>query len=84
VSAVDLEPSIYRMIHELTAVPVGDIRPSDQLGGDLGMDSVAQMELVGMFCEHLDLDVDLEETFEITTVQEVVELARRCRDRASA
>lgn len=74
---IDHEAHIYRMVHELTAVPVDQIRPAHNLTTDLGMDSVAQMELVGMFVEELGLDLDLEDTVDIRTVQDLVDLAGR-------
>lgn len=79
----ELQSRVYRMIHDLTAVPVDQIHPTDHLIADLGMDSVAQMELIGMFQEELSIEVDLEDTFAVQTVQQVIDLAQRCLDRAA-
>ncbi len=70
-----LESRIRSMIFELTTIPTTEIGLDDDLFLDLGMDSVAALELVGMMDEAFDLDVEIEEALQARTVRQVLELA---------
>ena len=71
------EARIFRILTELTAIPADEIKRTDRLREDLGMDSVASMELLSAMAEELDLDVGVEDVADVKTVQAVVDLARR-------
>jgi len=73
----DLHAGIFDIIHQLTAIPTAEIKLTDSLSGDLGMDSVTSMELIGLLDETYGIEVEMEETKDITTVQEVVDLATK-------
>jgi len=75
-STPDLEVGIVEIIHQLTAVPRAEIQLTDTLSGDLGMDSVTSMELIGLLDESYGIAVEMEETKDIETVQDVLDLAR--------
>lgn len=71
------ELAIKQIIAELSTVKVGDIKESDRLREDLGLDSVSSMELLSMLAEQFNLDIPLEEAMEVTTVAGVIEMGRR-------
>lgn len=77
----DLGLQVRHILHQLTAIPPQDIEDDHELGNDLGMDSVAQMEMLGLFSEELGIDVELEDAFGVQSVADVVALARACIDR---
>ncbi|NOY24360.1 MAG: acyl carrier protein [Oligoflexia bacterium] len=66
---------IYAILTELTAIPADEIKSTDRLREDLGMDSVTRMELVSMLAEEFDIDIELEEAVAIEDVGGVVSLA---------
>jgi len=73
----DLQVTICKMVSNCSAVPADEIKMTHNLFNDLGMDSVSAMELIGLLDEELDLEIQFEETAEIQTVQEIVDLASR-------
>lgn len=68
---------IRKILSDLTAIPVERIQDGDRLREDLGLDSVASMELLSMLAETFDIDVSMEEAMQADTVASVMELARR-------
>jgi acyl carrier protein len=72
----DLDDRIVKMISQIVPVKAAQIRLTDRLREDLGMDSVASMELLSMLAEELDLDVGVEDVAQVRTVRDTVELAR--------
>lgn len=68
---------IRKILSDLTAIPVERIQDGDRLREDLGLDSVASMELLSMLAETFDIDVSMEEAMQADTVGSVMELARR-------
>jgi acyl carrier protein len=71
------EMVILRILSDLTAIPPEEILPEHHLTVDLGMDSVASMELIGMLDETFGIEIELEEAMEIETVAAVLELAEK-------
>lgn len=71
-----LEPKIIGMISELATIRPENIKPEYRLREDVGLDSVSSMELLSMLSEQLDLDIEIEEAIEVTTVAEVIALAK--------
>lgn len=72
-----LETRIFAILSNLSAVPAADIRRADRLREDLGMDSVASMELISMLSEEFAIDVELEEAARIVDVEGLLTLAER-------
>lgn len=72
-----LEDRIRAMIRQVVSHPPEHIPLESTLSGDLGLDSIASMELLSMIDEQLDLQIEMEETIGVTTVAGVVALARR-------
>jgi len=50
----------------------GEIKDSDRLREDIGLDSLHAMELLSAVTEKYELDVDIEEVQEVKTVSDVV------------
>lgn len=71
------EARIYRILSDLSAVPVTEIHADDRLREDLGLDSVGSMELVSMLSEEFAIEVELEEAVQITDVAGLMNLASR-------
>jgi len=71
------EARIYAILTELTALPANEIKGTDRLREDLGMDSVTRMELVSMLAEEFDIDIELEEAVAIENVTGVMNLAEQ-------
>ena len=72
-----IDQTVFRLISELTAIEPDDISAEDSLRGDLGLDSVSSMELLSMLAEEFDVDVEMEEVVQVTTVGGVIELVQR-------
>jgi acyl carrier protein len=76
-STAELDARIVKMISQVVPVKAAQIRPSDRLREDLGMDSVASMELLSVLAEELDLDIGVEDAADVRTVADTIALARR-------
>lgn len=72
----DPADQVLKLLGQLTTVPREDIKPTDNLRADLGLDSVAAMELVSMLAEQLSIEIELEDAMQIETVGQVIELVR--------
>lgn len=68
---------VIHMISQLVPVKPEDIKPEHRLREDLGMDSVASMELLSMLAEELELDVGVEDVADVHTVGATIELAKK-------
>jgi acyl carrier protein len=71
------EQRIFAILSAVTAIPSEQIRPEHTLAGDLGMDSVASMELFGMMDETFQVEIDLTALSDVKDVQSVIDLARK-------
>jgi acyl carrier protein len=76
-SPADLDSRIVKMISQVVPLKPAQIKPGDRLREDLGMDSVASMELLSVLAEELDLDIGVEDAADVRTVADTVALARR-------
>ena len=74
---VAVEHRILEMIAELSAVRPAEIRVDDRLREDLGLDSVASMELLSLLAAELHLDIEVEDALQVTTVGQTLAMARR-------
>jgi acyl carrier protein len=70
-----LDDRIVHLIAQVAAVPPAEIRPADRLREDLGMDSVSSLELISLLCEELDVDIEVEDAVQVTTVAAAIQLA---------
>lgn len=76
-SPLPIEERIRVILAQLCTTPAAQIRPSDHLRADLGLDSVASMELLGMLADEFNIDVELEETMNVDRVSDVVAMTER-------
>lgn len=78
-----LEARILDIVGEVSPVGRANIGLDDDFSV-LRLDSVGSMELVSMLCEEFDIDIDVEEAFEVRTVREAMALTQRHLDARGA
>jgi acyl carrier protein len=71
-----VEDRVLHLLQQVCSAPPDAIRPEDRLREDLGMDSVASMELLSLLAETLDVSVEMEDAAQVRTVGQVVDLVR--------
>ncbi len=71
---------VLQILSDVSAVPPTEIKKSDLLAGDLGMDSVALMELLGMLDEEFGMEIELEAAQEIQDVGTILKLVDEAFD----
>ncbi len=71
----DVFQSIRSLIAQVSPTRIADIRQDSRLREDLGLDSVASMELLSLFDTELGLELEMEDVLGITTVGAMVALA---------
>jgi acyl carrier protein len=64
----DVDSIIRRIRPDVT----GEIRPTDRLREDLGLDSLHSMELLSAVTEKYEVDVDVEQVQDVKSVGDVV------------
>jgi acyl carrier protein len=69
---------VVDLIAKTSKVDRRQIRGSDKLRDDLGMDSLASLELLSIISDELDIDFDLDEAMQIETVEGAVAFVKRC------
>ena len=72
-----VDTKVVHIISQLVPVKAENIKPEHRLREDLGMDSVASMELLSMLAEELELDVGVEDVADVKTVGATIALAKR-------
>jgi acyl carrier protein len=78
-----IEERVVCIVSELVGVNRAEIRPTDDLRCDLGLDSIRAMELLAMLDDELGIDATVDEAAGLCTVADVVDLVRaRCADAA--
>lgn len=66
-----------RVLH----IEPGQIKPEDQFTADLGAESIQSVELVAMFEEEFELEMDEDEALAVQSVRDAVEfITKACRD----
>jgi acyl carrier protein len=71
-----LEQAVLETIRSLAPDHPAEVRLTDRLREDLGLDSVASMELIGVLSSQFDVDIQIEEAMAVTDVQGILEMAR--------
>jgi len=69
---LELQNSVFEIVAELVNATPEEIKGEDRLREDLGLDSLQSMELLSRVSETFDIDPDLEEVMELSTINEVV------------
>lgn len=72
VSAEQIQKDLETIIRRLRPDLKGDIKATDRLRDDLGLDSLHSMELLSEVTEKYEIDVDAEQVQDVRTVGEVV------------
>ena len=75
-STAAIDAQVLQIVADLTVVPLAQIRPEHDFRADLGMDSVSSMELLSIFAEEFDIDIDIDEAVKVTTVGGLLDIAR--------
>ncbi len=68
--ATDSRSSTLEILAEIAEVKLADLRGSDRLREDLGMDSLSSLELLSSLGEKLRLDLQIEDAMGIRTVDD--------------
>jgi acyl carrier protein len=72
VSVEEIRSEVETIIRRVRPDVSGEIHDTDRLRDDLGLDSIHSMELLSAVTEKYEVDVDMEEVQDITTVGDVV------------
>ncbi len=72
VSVEEIRSEVEAIIRRVRPDVSGEIHDTDRLRDDLGLDSIHSMELLSAVTEKYEVDVDMEEVQDITTVGDVV------------
>ena len=71
-SADTLRNDVDEIIRRIRPDFKGEVKDSDRLREDIGLDSLHAMELLSAVTEKYEIDVDIEEVQEVKTVGDVV------------
>lgn len=69
--AATMERELHAIIRRIRPELTGEIRSTDRLRDDLGLDSMCSMELLSEISERYAVDVEVEELQNVTTVGDV-------------
>jgi len=69
----EIRSEVESIIRRVRPDVSGEIRDTDRLRDDLGLDSIHSMELLSAVTEKYEVDVDMEEVQDVTTVGDVVD-----------
>jgi acyl carrier protein len=72
VSVEEIRSEVEAIIRRVRPDVSGEIHDADRLRDDLGLDSIHSMELLSAVTEKYEVDVDMEEVQDISTVGDVV------------
>lgn len=72
IDRVEFENTLYTTLAKLAGVDRAEIRGSDRLRDDLGLDSLKSMELLSRISERYDIDPDMEDVMAVETVDDVL------------
>ncbi|OGQ82301.1 MAG: hypothetical protein A2289_00540 [Deltaproteobacteria bacterium RIFOXYA12_FULL_58_15] len=68
----ELTKFVYDVVAELADLDRGEIKGTDRLREDLGLDSLQSMEMLSRVSEEFDIDPDMEEVMKVNTVDETI------------
>jgi acyl carrier protein len=71
-SPKELTAYLKETVAELASMDAAEIKGSDRLREDLGLDSLQSMELLSRVSEKFNIDPDMEEVMKVQTIDEVV------------
>ena len=65
---------VYSIVAELTSTAQTQIKGSDRLREDLGLDSMQSMEMLSRVSEEFEVDPDMEKVMQAHTIDDVITL----------
>lgn len=65
---------VFTIVAELANSTPAEVKSTDRLREDLGLDSMQSMELLSRVSEEFEVDPDMEKVMKVNTVEEVVSL----------
>ncbi len=68
---------VVAMVAKILKVEAAKINGTDRLREDLGMDSLASLELLSCISDELDVDIELDEAMELVTVDDACAFVNR-------
>jgi acyl carrier protein len=72
ITSEQIKADVEAIVRRIRPTLKGPIADTDRLREDLGLDSLHSMELLSSITEKYEVDVDVEQVQEITTVGDVV------------
>ncbi len=72
ITSEQIKSDVETIVRRIRPTLKGPISSADRLREDLGLDSLHSMELLSSITEKYEVDVDVEQVQEITTVGDVV------------
>lgn len=79
----NLQTRVLDIVSQVAPVDASCIGMDDDFAL-LRLDSVGSMELVSMLCEEFDIDIEMEDAFEVRTPRQAVVLTQRYLDARAA
>ena len=76
-TSTDLHARTVALIAEILEIDPGSIRGSDRLREDLGMDSLASLEMLSTISADLDIHLEMEDALEIATFDDACRFVER-------
>lgn len=61
---------VIAMVAKILKLDAAGIKGTDRLREDLGMDSLASLELLSCISDELDVDIELDEAMELATIND--------------
>ena len=72
-----LKTTISEVVKRIRPEIKDEIKATDRLKEDLGLDSLQSMELLSVLTEEYDIDVDIEEVQDVSTIADVTAFLER-------
>ncbi len=68
----EIRHDLLEILSNLVDVDTSQVKDSDRLREDLGLDSLQSMELLSRICDLYELDIDIEDVMDVQTVGDVI------------
>jgi acyl carrier protein len=75
---------VISMVAKILKLDPQGINGSDRLREDLGMDSLASLELLSCISDELDVDIELDEAMELATIDDACAFVKRVTEEKQA
>lgn len=68
----EIRNDLLEILSNLVDVDTSQVKDSDRLREDLGLDSLQSMELLSRICDLYELDIEIEDVMDVQTVGDVI------------